>query len=274
MRRASELHCEKLTAISQYQNQSEFVSSFVHFCTLVTVYRVVKGLNFAMETSNLTNVFEGMGIGGKNEDRENVLPGHRNSAERAGVPERTFKGLKEMKQWSLRDFEIGKPLGRGKFGDVYLARERKSKFIVAIKAIKKKQLLKAGVEHQLRREIEIQSHLRQRNVLRMFGYFFDEKRIYIILEFAPGGELYKQLTARGHFSEATTARYIHDLSIAFAYCHAKHVIHRDIKPENLLIGQRGDIKIADFGKFILFSFVLCYDMIFISLAKILLLLDH
>jgi aurora kinase, other len=151
------------------------------------------------------------------------------------------------RQWSLRDFEIGRPLGRGKFGDVYLARERKSKFIVAIKAIKKSQLQKAGVEHQLRREIEIQTHLRQRNILRMYGYFFDEKRIYLVLEFAPGGELYKQLTARGHFSEATTARYILDLSRAFSYCHAKHVIHRDIKPENLLIGQRGDIKIADFG---------------------------
>ena len=151
------------------------------------------------------------------------------------------------RQWSLKDFEIGKPLGRGKFGDVYLAREKKTKYIVAIKAIKKKQLLKAGVEHQLRREIEIQSHLRQRNVLRMFGYFWDEKRIYIILEFAPGGEVYKVLTTKGHFSEQTTARYICDLSYALAYCHSKHVIHRDIKPENLLIGQKGDIKIADFG---------------------------
>eukprot|EP01036_Dinobryon_divergens_P026601 gene26601-35273_t len=156
-------------------------------------------------------------------------------------------GKLPTKKWTLKDFEIGKPLGRGKFGDVYLARERKTKFIVALKAIKKKQLLKAGVEHQLRREIEIQSHLRQRNILRMFGYFWDENRIYIILEFAPGGELYKQLTNRGHFSEGLTARYIHDLSIALNYCHTKHVIHRDIKPENLLIGQRGDIKIADFG---------------------------
>mmetsp|Transcript_10494 Transcript_10494/g.17641 ORF Transcript_10494/g.17641 Transcript_10494/m.17641 type:complete len:281 (-) Transcript_10494:832-1674(-) len=149
--------------------------------------------------------------------------------------------------WTLKDFEIGKPLGRGKFGDVYLARERKSKFVVAIKVIKKRQLLKAGVEHQLRREIEIQSHLRQKNILRMFGYFWDESRIYIILEFAPGGELYKQLTNRGHFSETLTARYIHDLAIALNYCHTKHVIHRDIKPENLLIGKGGDIKIADFG---------------------------
>lgn len=69
-------------------------------------------------------------------------------------------GKQFTKQWSMKDFEIGKPLGRGKFGDVYMARERKSKYIVAIKVIKKKQLLKAGVEHQLRREIEIQSHLR------------------------------------------------------------------------------------------------------------------
>jgi len=172
---------------------------------------------------------------------ENVRP--ENKAANPGG-EQNAKGTK---QWSLKDFEIGKPLGRGKFGDVYLAREKRTKFVVAIKAIKKKQLLKAGVEHQLRREIEIQSHLRQRNILRMFGYFWDENRIYIILEFAPGGELYKQLTARGHFSEQLTARYIHDLSIALAYCHTKHVIHRDIKPENLLIGQRGDIKIADFG---------------------------
>jgi len=171
------------------------------------------------------------------------IPG---SANKQLSPTRVATAAKQ-KKWSLRDFEIGKPLGRGKFGDVYLARERKSKFIVAIKAIKKKQLLKAGVEHQLRREIEIQTHLRQKNILRMYGYFFDEKRIYIILEFAPGGELYKQLTARGHFSEATTSRYISDLSTALAYCHAKHVIHRDIKPENLLIGQRGEIKIADFG---------------------------
>ena len=49
------------------------------------------------------------------------------------------------------------------------------------------------VEHQLRREIEIQSHLRHPNILRLFGYFYDETRIYLILEFAPRGEMYKSL---------------------------------------------------------------------------------
>ncbi|CAN0330307.1 unnamed protein product, partial [Laminaria digitata] len=64
------------------------------------------------------------------------------------------------KHWSLSDFEIGLPLGKGKFGSVYLAREKKTHYIVALKVLQKNQLLRAGVEHQLRREIEIQSHLR------------------------------------------------------------------------------------------------------------------
>lgn len=157
------------------------------------------------------------------------------------------KRAREGKQWSLNDFEIGKPLGRGKFGAVYLAREKKSKYIVAIKVLHKSQLLKAGVEHQLRREIEIQSHLRHRNILRMYGYFYDSKRIYLILEYSPGGELYKRLTQKGHFSERTSAKYISDLATALDFCHAKHVIHRDIKPENLLVGAHGEMKIADFG---------------------------
>lgn len=167
-------------------------------------------------------------------------------AEEAGLGMRDEKAHLG-KRWTLKDFEIGKPLGKGKFGSVYLAREKQSKYIVAIKVLQKSQLLKAGVEHQLRREIEIQSHLRHRNILRMYGYFYDAKRIYLILEYSPGGEMYKRLTTKGRFSEKASARYICDLAMALQYCHKKHVIHRDIKPENLLIGACGEVKIADFG---------------------------
>ena len=70
-------------------------------------------------------------------------------------------------RWKLEDFDIGRPLGKGKFGNVYLAREKSSKYIVALKVLFKSQLQKAQVEHQLRREIEIQSHLRHPNILRL-----------------------------------------------------------------------------------------------------------
>lgn len=150
-------------------------------------------------------------------------------------------------RWSLENFDIGRPLGKGKFGNVYLARERQTKFILALKVLFKKQLEKAGVEHQLRREVEIQSHLRHPNILRLYGYFHDASRVYLILEFAPRGELYSELQRCGHFPENISATYIMELADALNYCHTKKVIHRDIKPENLLLGANGELKIADFG---------------------------
>jgi len=83
--------------------------------------------------------------------------------------------------------------------------------------------------------------------LRLYGYFYDDTRVYLILEYAAKGELYKELQRHGHFSERLTATYIASLAKALLYCHSKHVIHRDIKPENLLLGLNGDLKIADFG---------------------------
>ena len=68
--------------------------------------------------------------------------------------------LSIFRKFNIEDFDIGRPLGKGKFGNVYLAREKKLKVIVALKVLFKSQMEKEGVEHQLRREIEIQSHLR------------------------------------------------------------------------------------------------------------------
>ncbi|ETO21842.1 hypothetical protein RFI_15361 [Reticulomyxa filosa] len=161
----------------------------------------------------------------------------------------------QKRKWQISDFDIGKNLGRGKFGSVYLAREKQSKFVCALKVLYKKQLQQANVEYQLKREIEIQAHLRYiffysiyiQIVLRLYGYFYDDMRVYLILEYAAEGELYKKLQQEHYFSEQTTAKYIKALAGALLYCHKKNVIHRDIKPENLLIGHQGDIKIGDFG---------------------------
>ncbi|KAG2723333.1 hypothetical protein I3760_02G165700 [Carya illinoinensis] len=109
------------------------------------------------------------------------------------------------KQWSLQDFEIGKPLGKGKFGRVYLAREAKSKYIVALKVIFKEQIEKYRIQHQLRREMEIQTSLRHQNILRLYGWFHDAERIFLILEYAHGGELYGKLRKSGHLSENQAA---------------------------------------------------------------------
>jgi serine/threonine protein kinase len=107
----------------------------------------------------------------------------------------------------------------------------------------------------LHKSIEIQSHLRHPNILRLYGYFYDPKRVYLILEYAAKGEMYKQLRKSIRFSEEKSSEYIAQMANALLYLHKKHVIHRDIKPglyisenlENLLLGMKGELKIADFG---------------------------
>uniref|UniRef100_H0V0I1 non-specific serine/threonine protein kinase n=1 Tax=Cavia porcellus TaxID=10141 RepID=H0V0I1_CAVPO len=126
-----------------------------------------------------------------------------------------------MRPFTIEDFDIGCPLGKGKFGSVYLARLKQSHFIVALKVLFKSQVEKEGMEHQLRREVEIQ--------------------------YAPRGELYKELLRSRTLDEQRTATIVEELADALTYCHAKKVIHRDIKPENLLLGFQGEVKIADFG---------------------------
>ena len=81
------------------------------------------------------------------------------------------------KKWKLTDFQIGRALGKGKFGRVYVAKEIRTGFVCALKVLDKKQLVDAKVEHQLRREIEIQSHLRHINILRLYGFFWDQTRV-------------------------------------------------------------------------------------------------
>ncbi|CAO2627091.1 Zinc finger protein 264 [Lemmus lemmus] len=149
--------------------------------------------------------------------------------------------------FTIDDFEIGRPLGKGKFGNVYLARLKENHFIVALKVLFKSQIEKEGLEHQLRREVEIQAHLQHPNILRLYNYFHDARRVYLILEYAPRGELYKELQRNHVLDEQRAATIIEELADALTYCHEKKVIHRDIKPENLLLGLRGEVKIADFG---------------------------
>lgn len=94
----------------------------------------------------------------------------------------------EPKPWTIGDFDIGRPLGKGKFGNVYLAREKKSKFVVALKVLFKNSIKNANFVNQVRREVEIQTHLKHKNILKMYGYFHDEQRVYLVLEYAPKGK--------------------------------------------------------------------------------------
>ncbi|KAG0165932.1 hypothetical protein DFQ28_006541 [Apophysomyces sp. BC1034] len=154
---------------------------------------------------------------------------------------------KERQGWCIDDFDVGRHLGTGKFGTVYLAREKTSQQTVALKILEKKEITNAKVVAFVKREIEIQSHLRHSNILSLFGYFHDDRHVYMVLEYAGQGELYSILRERGRLPERTAVIYITQIVRALRYIHRLGVIHRDLKPENVLIGNDGQLKLSDFG---------------------------
>lgn len=149
--------------------------------------------------------------------------------------------------WKLLDFTVGRSLGHGKFGNVYLARENATQRMCALKVIHKNGSATADM---IRAEIE--NHTRAlgcENILDLYGYFEDEKRTFMVLEYANGGEVFERLVRQKRFDEETAAKYIQAVVSGLTHCHANGVVHRDIKPENLLLCGGDDclLKIADFG---------------------------
>ena len=118
---------------------------------------------------------------------------------------------------------------------------------MALKVLYKKQIQNEGIINQIRRELEIHSHLKHKNIIQMYGFFFDKKRIYIIQEYATGGELYKRFLEARAFDEATVSTYVRQVASALQHMHQQDIIHRDLKPENLLLCGEDTIKMTDFG---------------------------
>ena len=150
----------------------------------------------------------------------------------------------------LRDFyKIGKMLGSGAFGEVRMCVHRESGSQRAVKVLRKSQM-DAEEEKMLFNEINILKQLDHPNIIKMYEFFQDEKRYYIITELCKGGELFDEIIARGKFSEKDAAVLMKQLLGCVNYCHKNKIVHRDLKPENILLESNKDfdaIKIIDFG---------------------------
>ncbi|ETV83078.1 AUR protein kinase [Aphanomyces astaci] len=157
---------------------------------------------------------------------------------------------KSRAKFTLDDFKYtDKKLGFGKFGYVYLAKQRTAaETEVALKVLTKSNMDEVGIR-SLKMEVEIQSRLKHPHILRLYRYFHEDSLAYLVLEYAPHGSLQRLLSdqPRGYFAEAVAVAFVHQVVRAVQYLHARHVIHRDIKPENLLLGTLDTIKVADFG---------------------------
>lgn len=147
----------------------------------------------------------------------------------------------------FKTYELGRLLGAGAFAKVYYARHTRSGHSVAIKMISKSKSLRCGLSPNLHREISAMSRLRHPHIIRLIEVLASRRTVYLILEFAKGGELFSRLASRGRLPEAQSRRLFHQLISAVAFCHSRGVFHRDLKPENLLLDESNNLKLSDFG---------------------------
>ncbi|GMH20548.1 hypothetical protein Nepgr_022389 [Nepenthes gracilis] len=144
-------------------------------------------------------------------------------------------------------YEVGRTIGEGTFAKVKFARNTETGQNVAMKILAKSSILKHRMVDQIKREISIMKIVRHPYIVRLHEVLASQSKIYIILEFVTGGELFDKIVHKGRLSEKESRKYFQQLIDAVSHCHGKGVYHRDLKPENLLLDSCENLKVSDFG---------------------------
>ena len=152
---------------------------------------------------------------------------------------------------SSRDFQVGpyrleKTLGKGQTGLVKQGIHCVTNKKVAVKIINREKLSESVLQ-KVEREIAIMKLIEHPHVLGLYDVYENKKYLYLILEHVSGGELFDYLVKKGRLTPKEARRFFRQIISALDFCHSHSICHRDLKPENLLLDDKNNIKIADFG---------------------------
>uniref|UniRef100_A0A665U011 non-specific serine/threonine protein kinase n=1 Tax=Echeneis naucrates TaxID=173247 RepID=A0A665U011_ECHNA len=153
---------------------------------------------------------------------------------------------------SMGHYEIERTIGKGNFAVVKLATHSITKAKVAIKIVDKTQLDDENLK-KIFREVQIMKLLKHPHIIRLYQVMETERMIYLVTEYASGGEIFDHLVAHGRMAEKDARKKFKQIVAAVHFCHCRSIVHRDLKAENLLLDHNLNIKIADFGFSNLFS---------------------
>lgn len=179
------------------------------------------------------------------------------AAEKAGSSGQTPKvayeneyknaGTDVLVKMTVDDFELLKVVGRGSFGKVYQVKEKSTGDVYAMKVLKKQQLLKRKQVEHTQTERKVLQSIDSPFVVSMKYAFQTKDKLYMILEYFTGGELFYHLKSGGRFGYKRARFYAAEITLALEALHGAGIIYRDLKPENLLLDDQGHIRLTDFG---------------------------
>lgn len=147
----------------------------------------------------------------------------------------------------IDDFELLKLLGQGTFGKVFLVRHKTTNKIYAMKVLKKEIIIVMDQLEHTKTEKMILEHVNHPFIVALEFAFQTTEKIYFVMEFMKGGELFNYLSCKGKITESDAKFYCASVALALGHLHKNSYIYRDLKPENILLDEDGYVKVADFG---------------------------
>ncbi|KAI0078665.1 Pkinase-domain-containing protein [Panus rudis PR-1116 ss-1] len=156
-------------------------------------------------------------------------------------------------------WKVGRTIGKGASGRVKIARHTKTGQLAAIKIVSKQALLNSRISvsqvdeeternvQALEREIVVMKLIDHPNLMRLYDVWETSSELFLILEYAEGGELFEYLCEHGRLETDEALHYFQQIIAAVDYCHRFNIAHRDLKPENVLLDKNNNVKVADFG---------------------------
>ena len=163
--------------------------------------------------------------------------------------EPSLRSLVQGKSLKLSDFDLRSTVGTGTFGRVRIVKLKSdtSRTPFALKMLKKSEIVRLKQVQHVKSEKQILMMIEHPFIVTLVSAFQDDKRLYMLMEYVNGGELFSYLRKQSRLSIEGARFYAAEITLAFNYLHEKNIVYRDLKPENLLIDSKGHIKITDFG---------------------------
>ncbi|KAM5197311.1 cAMP-dependent protein kinase catalytic subunit PRKX [Hipposideros larvatus] len=149
--------------------------------------------------------------------------------------------------YRLQDFDTLATVGTGTFGRVQLVRQKTAKRFFALKVMSIPDVIRLKQEQHVHNEKSVLKEVSHPFLVKLFWTCHDERFLYMLMEFVPGGELFSYLRNRGRFSSNAGLFYSAEIVCAIEYLHSREIVYRDLKPENILLDRDGHIKLTDFG---------------------------
>lgn len=147
----------------------------------------------------------------------------------------------------LEKFTTLSVIGTGSSSKVLLVKQKGTGELMALKILNKKSIEERKQEEEVYLERRILTEITHPFIVGFKGSFQTEKKLYFLLEYCPGGDLYKLLDNHGRLAEEAVRMYVAQILLALEYLHSKGILYRDLRPENILLDKNGFIRLTDFG---------------------------